>query len=148
MKTNPKDYNPEYLRNTRLKRGLTEKELAERVGVNVSTIAGYESGNFRPSVRRWKMLKDALEIADTWTEPDEREPEPVKFMFEAGRSYTIKDTGWRNKECDLISPNSGWNCVFLYMGKSGVHHVFREARGGWQRTYTDAQLIGKRIEEV
>ena len=71
MKTNPKDYNPEYLRNTRLKRGLTEKELAERVGVNVSTIAGYESGNFRPSVRRWKMLKDALEIADT--EPDERE---------------------------------------------------------------------------
>ena len=38
--------------------------------------------------------------------------------------------------------------VFRYEGKSGIHHKFREARGGWVRTYTDAQLIGKVIKEV
>ena len=38
--------------------------------------------------------------------------------------------------------------VFRYEGKSGIHHKFREARCGWVRTYTDAQLIGKVIKEV
>ncbi|MBQ3457124.1 MAG: hypothetical protein IJG36_11845, partial [Synergistaceae bacterium] len=44
----------------------------------------------------------------------------------------------------------GWDetCIFRYEGKIGIHHSFREIRGGWTRTYTDPQLIGKHIQEV
>ena len=38
--------------------------------------------------------------------------------------------------------------VFRYCGKKGVHHVFREVKCGWTRTYTDAQLIGKEVRRV
>lgn len=38
--------------------------------------------------------------------------------------------------------------VFVYERKSGKHHIFREVNGGWIRTYTDNQLIGKKIEEA
>ena len=43
-----------------------------------------------------------------------------------------------------------WNneCVFRFEYQEGIHYVFREIRGGWTRTYTDAQLIGKHVEEV
>ena len=43
-----------------------------------------------------------------------------------------------------------WNneCVFRFEYQDGIHYVFREIRGGWTRTYTDAQLIGKHVEEV
>ena len=37
---------------------------------------------------------------------------------------------------------------FRYEGKRGNHHLFREIVGGLSRTYTDAQLIGKNIEEA
>lgn len=38
--------------------------------------------------------------------------------------------------------------VFVYERKEGIHHMFRESTGGWLRTYTDTQLIGKKITEV
>ena len=38
--------------------------------------------------------------------------------------------------------------TFRYMGKTGIHHKFIEAHIGWSRTFTDAQLIGKKIEEA
>ena len=42
-----------------------------------------------------------------------------------------------------------WNneCLFRFECQQGIHYVFRETRGGWMRTYTDAQLIGKVIKE-
>ncbi len=148
MKTKPKDYSRQYLRSERLQSGFSVKRLAQRTGIAISTIIGYENGSIMPSIKRWQRLKEVLGI-DTWRTPEpESMPEPVTFSFEIGRSYTIKDIGWRSKECDLISPSSGWNCTFLYTGKDGIHHVFTETQGGWRRTYTDAQLIGKKIEEA
>ena len=38
--------------------------------------------------------------------------------------------------------------TFRYLGKQGIHHMFREICGGWSRTYTDAQLVGKEVIEV
>lgn len=43
-------------------------------------------------------------------------------------------------------PEHGY--TFRYLGKSGIHHKFVEIYGGWSRTYTDAQLIGKLLVEV
>ncbi|MBQ3455953.1 MAG: helix-turn-helix transcriptional regulator [Synergistaceae bacterium] len=38
--------------------------------------------------------------------------------------------------------------IFRYEGMSGIHHVFREIRGKWIQTYTNAQLIGKYVKEA
>ncbi len=146
MRTKPKDYSRQYLRSERLQSGLTVKALAKCVGVNPSTIIGYENGSFIPSVELWQRLKKALGV-DAWKTPKpEQIPEPVTFSFEAGRSYTIKDA--KCNPSDFITPHNGYRCIFRYAGKDGIHHVFTEIRGGWVRTYTDAQLIGKKIEEA
>ena len=65
-------------------------------------------------------------------------PKPVVFTFEEGHTYRIYENAkkWDN---DI--------CIFKYEGKQGIHHCFREVRGCWTRTYTDAQLIGKQIKE-
>ena len=44
------------------------------------------------------------------------------------------------------NPEVGY--TFRYLGKQGIHHMFREICGGWGRTYTDAQLVGKEVVEV
>lgn len=38
--------------------------------------------------------------------------------------------------------------IFVYLGKDGIHHCFQEIRGRWKVTYTDAQLIGRKVEEL
>lgn len=43
-------------------------------------------------------------------------------------------------------PERGY--TFRYLGKEGIHHKFIEICGGWTRTYTDAQLVGKELIEV
>ena len=101
-----------------------------------------------PSIKRWQCLKEVLGI-DTWRTPEpESIPEPVTFVFETGRSYTIKDAKSSSNPNGMISPPTGDWCIFKYAGKNGIHHVFTETQGGWKRTYTDAQLIGKKIEEA
>ena len=50
----------------------------------------------------------------------------------------------------LASAGIAWEkqCIFVFLRKEGKHHIFRELKGGWTRTYTDAQLIGKSVTEV
>lgn len=65
----------------------------------------------------------------------ERAPE---FHFMVGKCYQIE-----------VKPSGLPEVyVFRYERKQGIHHMFREVRGEWSRTYTDAQLIGKKIQEV
>ena len=104
------------------------------------------------------MSKKAREVRGmrNWLKVSSREPEypakvspaPEPSRFEVGRDYEIISTESRPNKQDIISPTTGMNCVFRYEGKEGIHHCFREIRGGWTRTYTDTQLIGKRISEV
>lgn len=47
-----------FIRETRLKRGLTQQQLADRVGVNASTITRYEQGRFM-SVK-WAVVRGIL----------------------------------------------------------------------------------------
>ena len=54
--------------------------------------------------------------------------------------------GRRQRKYLIHSENE--NYKYRYVGKRGIHHMFREINGGWLRTYTDAQLIGKHIKEL
>ena len=75
-------------------------------------------------------------------------PEPPIFSFEIGHVYSIKDVIHGANNLYEISPKYGTLCEFKYEGKRGIHHCFKEVKGMWTRTYTDAQLIGKQIKEV
>lgn len=64
-------------------------------------------------------------------------------------SFTVRITAFRpvftfiQCRCYVIDKTT-----FRYMGKDGIHHKFIEAHAGWSRTFTDAQLTGKKIEEA
>jgi Zn-dependent peptidase ImmA (M78 family)/DNA-binding XRE family transcriptional regulator len=54
------EFNPKRLSLARRRRGLTKTKLAELVGVEVRSITGYESGEFRPEKDRLQGLADHL----------------------------------------------------------------------------------------
>ena len=63
------------LKEARLRSGLSQKEVAENIGVAKSTYSLYESGNREPNVQTIKKISDALDVsADELlglnTEPD------------------------------------------------------------------------------
>lgn len=149
------EFSPELLRAKRKAAGMTQDSLSELSGVPSSTISKYELGKYAPQRDIWSNLLKGLrgirvrhsKNQDTWQDykPTPQQP-PPSFSFELGHVYSIRDnnSGWRS---DGINPQYGTMCKFKYEGKRGVHHCFREVRGGWTRTYTDAQLIGKIIKE-
>ena len=144
------------LHESRLKQGLTQKELSQLSGVAVTQIHRYENGVV-PSVKNYNKLARVLgcdkipvqaspktterktlkELDSLLTSPEPvKIPKPITFTFTEAHIYKIY-AEVRDEEY-----------AFRYEGKQGIHHMFREIRGGWSRTFTDAQLIGKKIVEV
>lgn len=66
--------------------------------------------------------------------------EALNHEFIVGKKYVIYGESRDKALTDKEEP-------FIYQCKQGKHHVFRHAYGGWSRTYTDQQLIGKIIKE-
>ena len=153
----------------RVKRGLTRHDLSQQTGVRMDSLKAYESGEQLPTVKNYNKLCEVLGLSPIEeTTPRSKEhyqrnqrkrcfPNPpeecekslklpgiVCFKFEEGQKYTIltSSSGVQGIK-DAVK-----DCVFIYERKQGIHHMFREARGGWTRTYTDAQLVGKKIHEV
>lgn len=53
----------ENLRIARERRGLTQKEMSEQIGVAKSTYSLYESGNREPNVQTIKKIADVLNVS-------------------------------------------------------------------------------------
>ena len=143
----------------RQKRGLTTRELSRLSGVSQSQIVDYEAGKSLPTIRSYnklaqlfgwrkisaKTFRQVRKEQDVPSDEDLAEPtaeivpKNPEYEFEIGKSYEILETGR-----DVKEPVA--DCVFCYESKEGIHHVFREVKGGWTRTYTDAQLVGKKIK--
>ncbi len=64
------------LRDMRLRRMWTQKELAARVGVSYQTIQAWESGQSRPRPSAMRQLTEALGV----------EPDDLYMAIEAGLS--------------------------------------------------------------
>ena len=138
--------------------GITTKELSQRTGISVKSLYEYRRGKHMPTVKGYnalakvfgweklkakkKLVKKAVKYVAKQIIIEEAPPlpKPVKYEFEEGHTYRIYDSLNAKKRENDIS-------VFRYEGKQGIHHCFREVRGGWSRTYTDAQLVGKHIRE-
>lgn len=53
----------ENLKNARLQKGLSQKELAAEIGVAKSTYSLYESGKREPNVQTIKKISDTLNVS-------------------------------------------------------------------------------------
>lgn len=75
------------LRTARERKGFTQKEMAERIGVAKSTYSLYESGNREPNVQTIKKIADTLNVsADELLGIDDT-PTTLAAHFE-GEEYT------------------------------------------------------------
>lgn len=68
------------LKNARNKKGLTQEQLASKLGIAKSTLAGYEKGNREPDVFKIKKIIELLDIDADYlldikkSSPDDEEP--------------------------------------------------------------------------
>ena len=77
----------ENLKAIRVKRGLTQKEVAENIGVAKSTYSLYESGNREPNVQMIKKIATALSISADELLGVEEQPSVIAAHFE-GDEFT------------------------------------------------------------
>lgn len=59
------------LKESRIKSGLTQEQLAEKLGIAKSTLSGYESGNREPTVATIAKIMDILNIDANYLYQDE-----------------------------------------------------------------------------
>ena len=133
------------LRKVRLYLNLTQGDLGNRIGLSASTISSYENERrtVSPRVRHWvnnmyrkhQLSKKVIKSA--------RDNTLCEFMPQ--RCYSINDND-RILHRHLGSLTLGY--VFRYERTEGIHHCSREVYSGWSRTYTDWQLVDKRVLEV
>ena len=118
----------------RLALGLTASELAKATRISKDSIVEYENGTRVPKAGTYNALAEALgwkDLVDVpLPEPEQNMVLKPEFTFQEGGVYEI----------------DGFQ--FTYIGKKGIHHHFKAVPVGWLRTYTDAQLVGKKITEV
>ena len=144
--TDAEDFSPERLRTLRWERGITQSRLASLCGVSVWTIGRWETGRVTPAASAWSRVLKRLSSAESVPDiPPRVRPTEAVFTLEPGHRYTIRSSAKDGYgACIHVDKMS----VFEYVSKKGIHHYFKEARGGWSRTFTDAQLVGKIIREV
>lgn len=136
-------------------RGFSAQDVSRLTGIIPSKIQSYASGLMLPTVRTynrlahifgWLILPERAQSVQVMSKPKQKMTSInpgegcMKFEFASGKKYVIKyQIGTMSEQADF---------VFKYEGRQGIHHVFREIHGNWTRTYTDTQLIGKRLYEL
>ena len=135
--------NAQKLRKTRLFLNLTQRELSVRLGVSASSISRYENERtaVSPRVQKWVNRKYRQYHLSHKVIKSSKDNSVCAFMPQ--RCYSIADN-----DKILHHLSFTFNYVFQYEGTQGIHHCFREIHGGWSRTYTNSQLVDKRVMEL
>ncbi|MBQ3455674.1 MAG: helix-turn-helix transcriptional regulator [Synergistaceae bacterium] len=136
-------------------RGYSVHDVSKLTGIKAYKVQSYVSGLILPTIRTynrlarvfgWDMLHEKAPTIQGNAKPKQKMTELNvstscrKFTFTSGKKYVIK--------CQSGTLSEQAEYVFMYEGRQGIHHVFRELNGNWTRTYTDAQLIGKKLYEL
>lgn len=79
------------LKNARERKEITQKELAERIGVAKSTYSLYESGNREPNVQTIRKITDVLEVTADELLGLENEPIPTLAAHKGGENFTPEE---------------------------------------------------------
>lgn len=80
----------ENLRAAREQRGLSQKDVADRVGVAKSTYSLYESGNREPNVQTIRKIADILNVSADDLLGLTEEPHTIAAHFD-GEEYTEEE---------------------------------------------------------
>ncbi len=80
----------EKLRSLRLSKNLTQKQLADRVGLAVSAVSSYESGNRYPSFETLIKLSRIFHVS-------------TDYLLGLSEKRSIDITGLTDEETELIS---------------------------------------------
>ena len=78
------------LKEARLKRNLSQKEVADQIGVAKSTYSLYESGNREPSVQTIKKIADVLNVSADELLGLSEQPATIAAHFD-GDEYTEEE---------------------------------------------------------
>lgn len=155
--------NADKLKALRYTLGLTQAQMAEKIGVSEASIERCENGLVpigkvkTPAQSKIKAFLEVQDISPAVIAESkliiglEDRQKSIQQHFTKGKCYRIYGRCCLGSyERKNSSQGTTWerDCIFMFLRKEGVHHMFREVRGGWTRTYTDAQLVGKNIQEV
>ena len=144
--------------------GLTQAQMAEKIGVSEASAMHCENGYTpigkvkTPAQYKIKAFLEVQDISPALIAESkkaiglEARQKALQRHFTEGKCYRIyegsRQTSSHDKKIPLQGASWEHDCIFMFLRKEGIHHMFREVRGGWSRTYTDAQLVGKNIQEV
>ena len=136
-------------------RGYSVHDVSKLTGIRPYKVQSYANGLILPTIRTynrlarvfgWDILPEQAPTMQGNAKPKQKMTELNvsascrKFTFTSGKKYVIK--------CQNGTLSEQAEYVFMYEGRQGIHHIFRELNGNWTRTYTDAQLIGKKLYEL
>ena len=142
--------------------GLSQAQIAEKIGVSETSVRCYENGykpldkSKAPAQNKIKAFLEVQDISPALIAESkkaiglEARQKAMHKHFTEGKCYRIHSGSSSVHDGKIISSGTSLDhdCIFEFIRKDGIHHMFREVRGGWTRTYTDAQLVGKNIQEV
>ncbi len=115
-------------------RGLTQKELGEKVGLSADRIRKYENGYRTPKNQMLDNLADALDVPkEALRKPDVSTPEGcMQAFFQMQRDYNLKIERDEN------------NCIKLYFedGRKGTMNAYLN---DWVKKYS---VYEKKMEEL
>ena len=80
----------ENLKIARERKGLSQKDIAEGIGVAKSTYSLYESGNREPNVQTIKKIADLLNVSADELLGIDDEPQTIAAHFD-GDEYTVEE---------------------------------------------------------
>ena len=104
------------LKEARLRSGLSQKEVAENIGVAKSTYSLYESGNREPNVNTIKKIADCLNVsADTLLGLND-ELTTLAAHFD-GKEYTEDELNEIRQFAEFVKNKYGLNVSNLYIAQ-------------------------------
>ena len=131
--------------------GLSLIELAKKTNVPILFLRGLEHNSLPEGVRKLQRSYCYINNIQRFfalnclTFSEEQKEKNKSYSFNVGNVYRI----WLSSKYNpKTSPSHEEDFDLTYIGKQGKHHIFKAIHGDWTRTYTDAQLIGKSIQEV
>ena len=149
--------------------GLSQNDLAIKCRVSKYKVQSVEAGHKSPAKRDIEEYLDKQYSSGAYVDyghifhlsPDQLEERNTSItrVFETGKRYRFFPKSCKSARAnaksgsdkeDYIFSGKGWemDCTFEFVKDEGIHHCFKAVPGGWSRTYTDAQLVDKKIEEV
>lgn len=105
----------ERIKSLRKKKGMSARQLAERVGINQQHLYALEAGRFTPSVETARRIAEALDVPLSYLFADEgRVRDRSLEQYVAGFSPSARDFLGHERASDYID-------VVASLARSGLH---------------------------